>query len=206
MKLFDVDGPLYRFLSRFWDVIKLNFLWLIFSLPVVTFGASTAAAFSVTLKMVDDQEGYIFRDFWKAFRENLKQGSLLGLLFLAALYSVYLDAQITAAALRYEGLFLAGTLIIAAVFGVPFVYAFALQARYENTIFRTLSNSRRLCFRYFLRTLLMVLICGVAVALFSWNRTLIFIGILVGPACIMLTVSGFAMYFFREIDRENKGE
>jgi uncharacterized membrane protein YesL len=40
-------------------MIKLNFLWLLFSLPVVTIGASTAAAFTITLKMVDEREGYI---------------------------------------------------------------------------------------------------------------------------------------------------
>ncbi len=204
MKLFDVDGPLYRFLTRFWDVVKLNFLWLVFSLPVVTFGAATAAAFSVTLKMVDDREGYIFQDFRKAFRENLKQGSVLGLLFLLAVYSVYLDAQITAAAVQYEGFFLAGTVLIAFFFAIHFVYAFPLLARYENTVYGILSNSRRLCFRYFLRTVLMVAICGVEVLLFCWNRTLIFIGLLIAPVCLMLTVSGFAMHFFREIDRENK--
>ncbi len=204
MKFFDVEGPLYRFLTRFWDLVKLNFLWLIFSLPLVTFGAATAAAFSVTLKMVDDREGYIFPDFWKAFKANLRQGSVLGILFLLATYSLYLDAQITGAALRYEGFFLAGTVIIGAVFAVHFVYAFPLQARYENTIYGTLSNSRRLCFRYFLRSLLMAAICGVEILLFCWNRTLLFIGVLIAPATIMLTISGFAMYFFREIDRENK--
>ena len=60
MKFFSTDSPLYRFLTRLWDMIKLNFLWLIFSLPVVTFGAATVAAYSVTLKMVDEREGDFF--------------------------------------------------------------------------------------------------------------------------------------------------
>lgn len=41
MKFFSVDGGLYKFISRLWDVIKLNFLWLLFSLPIVTMGAAT---------------------------------------------------------------------------------------------------------------------------------------------------------------------
>ena len=46
-----------------------------FSLPIFTIGATTCAAFSVTLKMVDDEEGYVGKMFIKAFKENLKQAS-----------------------------------------------------------------------------------------------------------------------------------
>ena len=91
MKFFSVDGAFYRFMSSLWDVVKLNFLWILFSLPVITFGAATVAAFSVTHKMAEDREGYVGRQFLKAFRENWKQGIPLGLLFLFFCYVVYLD-------------------------------------------------------------------------------------------------------------------
>ena len=55
MKFFSVDSPLYRFLSKLLDVIRLNFLWILFSIPLVTIGASTVAALSVALKMADDR-------------------------------------------------------------------------------------------------------------------------------------------------------
>lgn len=71
---FSVDGGLYRFLTRFWDLVRLNFLWLVFSLLIVTIGASTVAAYSVAMKMVDDEEGYVARSFVSAFKANLKQG------------------------------------------------------------------------------------------------------------------------------------
>ena len=49
MKFFSVDSPLYRFLSRVLDILKLNFLWILGSLPVFTIGASTTAAMSVAV-------------------------------------------------------------------------------------------------------------------------------------------------------------
>ena len=91
MKFFSVDGALYKFLTRLWDMIKLNLMWLLFSLPVVTVGAATVAAYSVTLKMVDEQEGYVARQFVKAFKENWRQGIPMGLLALFCSYVVYLD-------------------------------------------------------------------------------------------------------------------
>lgn len=202
MKFFSVDGPLYRFISRLWDMIKLNFLWVLFSLPIFTVGAATVAAYSVTLKMVDETEGYVGRQFLKAFKENWKQGIPMGLLGLFALYVIYLDFELFN---KIEGnpiIFLIAGIAAVFVFGMSFIYAFPLCARYENTLFETLKNSARIATRYFVRTLLLVAVLAVEILIGLFNTTTLFFAILIGPACLMLTVSGFAIYFFREIERE----
>ena len=94
MKFFSVDSPLYRFLSRVLDILKLNFLWILGSLPVFTIGASTTAAMSVALKLADDEEGYITKSYFEAYKANFKQGVPMGLIFLVAWYAVYLDFQL----------------------------------------------------------------------------------------------------------------
>lgn len=202
MKFFSVDGPLYRFISRLWDMIKLNFLWLLFSLPIITIGAATVAAYSVTLKMVDETEGYVGRQFLKAFKKNWKQGIPMGLLGLFALYVIYLDFELFN---KLEGnpiIFLIAGIAAAFVFGISFIYAFPLSARYENTLFETLKNSARITTRYFVRTLFLAAVLAVEIFIGLFNTTTLFFAILIGPACLMLTVSGFAIYFFREIERE----
>lgn len=50
---FSTDSKLYRFMSRLTDLVKLNLMWLIFSLPIITLGISTIAAYTVTLKMAE---------------------------------------------------------------------------------------------------------------------------------------------------------
>ena len=94
MSFFSPDGALYRFISRFWDMVKLNLMWLLFSVPIVTMGPATVAAFSVTLKMVDETEGYVAHQFVKEFRKNLKNGIPLGLLFLLCIEVVNIDFQL----------------------------------------------------------------------------------------------------------------
>lgn len=202
MKIFSIDSPIYRFFTRLWDMIKLNFIWLICSLPIVTLGASTAAAFSVTLKMVDDTEGYVVSDFFKAFRSNLKKGIPLGLIFVICSYGLYLYTQLFLVFESYKTVMLIVGIVAGLVYFMLFIYAFPLLARYENSIFKTLGNSYRIATRYFLRTLLLAVIIAIEVALFMWNQILIFIGLLIAPACIMLTISGFAIRFFREIEKE----
>lgn len=202
MKFFSVDGGLYKFISRLWDMIKLNFLWLLFSLPIFTIGAATVAAYSVTLKMVDESEGYVGRQFLKAFKENWKQGIPLGMLGLLGTYVIYLDFELFN---KLEGnpmMFLIAGIVAIFVFGMAFIYAFPLSARYENTLSETLKNSARIATRYFVRTLSLVAILALEIVIGIFNTTTLFFAILIGPACLMLTVSGFAIYFFREIERE----
>lgn len=202
MKFFSVDGALYKFISRLWDMVKLNFLWLLFSLPIVTFGAATVAAYSVTLKMVDEQEGYVGRQFIKAFKANLKQGIPLGLLALLCTYAVYLDFEMFEKLENNPMVFLIVGIVAIFIFGMAFIYAFPLSARYENTLIGTLKNSVKIATRYFVRTLFLVVILVVEVLLFVFNTTTLFFGILIGPACIMLTISGCVLRFFKEIEKE----
>ncbi|MDE6128865.1 MAG: DUF624 domain-containing protein [Lachnospiraceae bacterium] len=202
MKFFSVDGALYKFLTRLWDMIKLNFMWLLFSLPIVTVGAATVAAYTVTLKMVDEQEGYVARQFVRAFKENWRQGIPMGLLALFCSYAVYLDFELQRVTEGNSTMFLIFGIIAAFVFGMSFIYAFPLSARYENTLIGTLKNSVNIATRYFLRTLLLVAVLAVEVIIFIFNYTTLLIGALIGPACIMLTISGFALHFFKEIEKE----
>lgn len=183
-------------------MIKLNFFWLLCLLPIVTAGASTVAAYTVTLKMLDDQEGYIGREFFRAFRENLKNGIPLGLVTMAAGYAVYMDFQIFYALENPPVMILIMGVVAIFVFTFGLLYAFPLSARYENTLVNTLKNSWEISLRYFGRTVLLLVVLAVEIVLFFFTKWMIVMFVLVGPACIFLTVSGFAMYIFRQLEKE----
>jgi uncharacterized membrane protein YesL len=119
---------------------------------------------------------------------------------------VYLDFECFN---KVEGnpiLFAIAGIVSAFIFGMAFIYAFPLSARYENTLFGTLKNSAHIATRYFVRTIFLVAVLAVEIFIFLFNTTTLFFAILIGPVCLMLTISGFAMYFFRDIERENKSE
>ncbi|MCR5743229.1 MAG: DUF624 domain-containing protein [Lachnospiraceae bacterium] len=208
MELFSVDGFLFQFMRRLLDILKLNFCWLICSLPIVTIGPATVAAFSVSLKMVDESEGYVMRQFFKEFKANLKIGFPLGICFLVGLYAIYLDTQLISAG--NQGLikgyvpfvFMAVTIITIYIFISVFIYSFALAARYENTFLRTVKNSHEIFLRHFPKTLAIIFIVAIELVFILWNRVTIYFGILIGPACIIYTISGMALPIFRQIERD----
>lgn len=204
MRFFSVDSPLYRFIVRFWDIVKLNFVWLVFSLPIVTTGAATVAAYSVTLKMVDNHEGHVVTQFLKAFKESWKQGIFLGLITLVTAYFIYLNMEFFNKLDNSPVFFLIAAIIIAFFGLVYFTYAFAICARYHNTVINTLKNSASITIKYFVKTLLLWTVIALLIILYMFNTTLMFFGLLIGPVSIFFTVSGFAIRFFKEIEIETQ--
>ena len=49
-KIFNINNPFWTFMGKLVDVVVLHFVWLVCSLPVVTFGASTTALYYALLK------------------------------------------------------------------------------------------------------------------------------------------------------------
>ena len=151
-KIFDMDNPFMRALSVAADLIVLNVLTLLCSLPVVTAGAAFTAMNDLLIHMVRGEEGYIVKPFFRSFAGNFKKGTLLGLLLLAAAAILYFDYL---AALTYMPPLRLGIAAIAVILLAFSLYAFALLSRYENTLGRTLKNAAALAVGCFPRTALM---------------------------------------------------
>lgn len=163
-KFFNPDGSIMKALSRIADLAILNILWLICSLPVVTMGAATTALISMTLKMTDDKEGYIFRDYFKAFKRNFKQSTIIWLMILIIMAVLGADYYIMCrwnSGLKYCML----TAIMLASLILLFVglYIFPLIAKFENTIKEYVKNAFFMSIRHLPYTALLVLIFGMQV-------------------------------------------
>ncbi len=202
MKFFSIDSPLYRFLCRLWDIIQINFFWMVCSIPIITMGASTAAAFKVCLHMVDEEEGYIYKEFFQGFKENWKQGTVLEILTLFCMYVVYLDMQLFYAVEGNPVGFLIVAVLSGFVFFLCLIYAFPLIARYKNTLRATIKNSFTISRKYFFRTFMMLAVVGVEILVWMFNTTTLFIGFFIGPACIIFTISGVALRIFQMIEKQ----
>lgn len=150
--LFDAEKPLMRGLSAIADLLILNILTLLCSLPIVTAGPAILALHTVSVRMVRNEEGSLVKDFFRAFSANLKVGILFWLLLLACMGLIYFDyvaAQVYIPILQ-PVIAAIGVLVLAVAF-----YVFALLARYEDTLGVTLKKAFALAVGYFPRTLAM---------------------------------------------------
>lgn len=165
-RFFDYDNLFFRFLSKVADLIVLNVLFLLFSIPLVTIGASLTAAHFAALKLYRE-EGHVFGNFWKSFRENFKQSTIIWLLYL-----IYLAITCSSCIRLFSGeetmgIIMQGTLLAAIVLSISFaLWVFPLQSKFVNPIKRTVRNAFIMMFKHILRTILM-LIVSVLPLLFS---------------------------------------
>lgn len=76
-RFFNPDNPVMEFIAKVFDLVILNLIFIFSCVPIITIGASTSALSYVTFKMVRGEDPYIWRNFWKSFRQNFKQGTLV---------------------------------------------------------------------------------------------------------------------------------
>lgn len=94
MKLFSYDGPLVTGINRLIDYILLGLLWMVASLPVVTYGAATTAMLFTAEVCLHKGEGKLFHTFRQSFRREFKQATLLWLIVAAVSALLLVDAYV----------------------------------------------------------------------------------------------------------------
>lgn len=204
---------MYRACKAVGDVVIISALFLLFCLPVVTIGASVTALYYTVYRKYHKKIDNISKDFIRSFKDNLKNGIIVHLIYL--IYSAVVGFNIYFAFFGWGEIRLPDWYIIVSliplfplIFSLPFVYA--LMARFDNGIKGTLKNSYILCMINFPKFILIWLIVILALA--------ISIGFppaaLITPAasaylCQMITEKAFAAAIDVERSREEvslKGE
>ena len=141
-KVFNIDNPVMAFMGKIADLIILNICALICSIPIFTIGASWTAMYYVAVKMVKKEESYIMKDFFKSFKENFKQATLIWLMVLAAVAIFVGDFMIYRAMPDSIPKFVVVALVVIAVFIFSTVlYIFPVLSHFDNTIKNTIKNA-----------------------------------------------------------------
>ena len=183
--MFGIDSKFYEVVSRIADLVVLNLLFVLCSLPIITIGASTTALYGVTKKMAEN----IFRNYFRLFKENFKQSTIMWIILLLFALIPTIDLYIinsfekTIVTTAQKGLMLAAALAILFVF----LYAMALQSTFENTIKNTLKNAFLMGIGHFPWTLLIVFITLLPLIL------LVLLGRSAGSVVYVMLFVGFAV-------------
>lgn len=212
---FSVEGPLFSGLGRLADLFWLNILFIVCSLPIFTIGASTTALYYVTLKMVKNEEGHITKSFFRAFKENFRQSTLIWLMVMfvgALLFGDYLIMNgklidISAIPDLIRKAMLIMLLVAAFLIALTVRYVFPLLARFDNTIKNTIKNALLISIRHLPFSALLLLIFGAAVAVFFlvpklWVMYPIIMFSLVAFVSSFIFVKIFSYYIPKEEEKD----
>lgn len=156
-KIFGLDSPLIQFLNKVADLMWLNILTAICCIPVITIGASLTSAHYVALKMKRNEEGYIAKEFFKAFKMNFKQSTLIWLILLLIAAVIGADLYIMKKAdLGIPEFFQVIIMAIGILVLFMAVWVFPVQSKFVNTLGQTMKNAFSLSVIQIPKTLLMI--------------------------------------------------
>ena len=140
----NLDSPVIAFLTTVADFMILNILFIICCVPVITIGPAISALYTITMREARHEGGYIFKPFFKAFKNNFRQSFLLSILYFLAGAVLVFGVKFWQRKSGFSTsdqvmLVITGVFVVICIFSL--LYVFALTARFDNTVLKTVKNA-----------------------------------------------------------------
>lgn len=177
------EGGIFGFVNRLGDLIILNLIFLVTCVPIITIGVALISLYTVLLRMAKNQEGYAVKSYFKAFKENLKQGLLVGVVLEIILGILVYDGWALMQTVEsYNSTGFVVTLVAVVVILAMMQFLFPLMARYENKVGISVKNAFLLSISKLPYTVMLLVVGAIPWGLIAISWYLAIYGIGIGCA------------------------
>ncbi|MBQ4536266.1 MAG: YesL family protein [Lachnospiraceae bacterium] len=171
--MFQNDSAIGRIMNLLVDILYVGILWVVTSLPIVTAGTATVAAYYAMSKSVRRKTGYIGKEFMRSFKTNFRQSLPLTILFLIILAVLSIDIWYvwTNDSKTNSSIFMVLVLILFLFAGIA-IYSFPLLSRFVTGNVNLFRMAFVVMFRFLPVTALMMLftmVAGIGIYLMPWT-------------------------------------
>ena len=209
MKLFNLDSPVMVFLTKVANLMILNLLTIICCIPIITVGPAVTALYYVTIKLARGDEPYIVKSYFKSFKENFKQATILWIVMLALIIVLILDWEVVVLMMSGTGAKIMKVVlgVVTIFFVMTALYIFPVLSRFENTIKQTVKNAFLISIMSLPKTVVIILIHLLPLGLLLLTiQALPFLFLLGMPAVAYLSSMMFVRVFKKfEPEEEDLG-
>ena len=162
MRFLSYDSKFGRFFLKLSYACCLNFMWFVCCLPIFTIGASTTALYYTSFKIAKDEGSFITTMFFRSFRQNFKQATIIWMIMLAVGLAIGADAILlfqlhrttTGAAAVVWTLLLAVIFACAILYAIVLAHIFPLLSIASNTTANMFKNAFLIGTHYLFVTIL----------------------------------------------------
>ena len=206
-RFFNPDNPVMEFIAKIFDLVILDLIFIFSCVPIITIGASTSALSYVTLKMVRGEDPYIWRNFWKSFRQNFKQGTLVWIFSILIFIFLGMDFYIINS--QNTSLFAVVRILLWIVCAVAlsvFLYVFPVISHFVCTTKQALKNALLMTFGHLPYTLMMLALAGLLLFLCSSSSKLFAMIVVLSGICGFSVVSFVYSIMFDRIFQKYESE
>ena len=197
-----ISRLLQLYVENFWNLIKLNLLFLVFCIPIITVPAALTALTSIEVAMIEDEYYNVWIDFFRIFKREFGRASLCGwtyyLVFVAVCYEVWFYfANGTLTGVHYIMAFVLSLVLILLL--ECSIYIFPMLAISDLKWNKVLKNAVLLSLMRFFRTIPLI-ICSIGFLIVSLGLMPLML-----PLVLLLLFSsinlGTTFYAKRDIDK-----
>ena len=139
--LWRYDSPFMRIMTSVTNLVILNVLWIICSLPIVTMGAATTAMYSVLFAYRRKETDAVLKPFFTAFKKSFVQSTICWIVLLALGIVLGYDALLLIYGAEVQ-LFLCVPVVILGIIELIIgIYIFPQIAMFDNKLNFMIKNS-----------------------------------------------------------------
>lgn len=202
MNIFDPDSRFSQIMSVVFDYLKLGFLFLIFSIPVITAGAAATGAMFVGMKIARGEAPKLWEPFWKSFRQNFRQATIATLALIALFtilgfdwYQLFQMDSTTPVRIARGLVFIVALAVMMAA-----IYVFPVLARFEVTARQLVRNAVTFGIMNFTNNLLILAIILAGLWLMDNVYPILPVVVAALPALIIRLMSSLCAKSFEKVE------
>ena len=175
--IFNLDNKFFQGVSKLIDIICLSMIWLFLCAFIIPAGAATTALYYTINKVIRHGRGYMWSEFWKAFRSNFKQSTIVWLILMALIVFLGMDCYILWQYAEIGKTWGSAYMVFIVMMGFAImwaIYLFPYMARFANTTKIVIKNTACIALLN-LSTTIFLFILLVAVVLMTYFFTFLIV-------------------------------
>ena len=177
-----IKGYFQIIFHHFFDLVLLNFIFVVTSLPLFTVSASYKALIEVLCKYAEDENVYPIREYFQNFKKEFLKSTIYGLAFVVTssiiAFSCWFYLQLSKENIIFF-LFAVVSAICLIIISLMICWFFPLFTKIEQDFKSLIINSFILAFKYFKSTILflvvIVVLLSLIIALFPYSLPVVLI-------------------------------
>lgn len=164
--IFGIDSAYGRFMNKVGDIILLSILWLVCSLPVVTMGTATCAAYYTAAKVLRHHSGYVSKEFFRSFRQNFRSSIGFNIVYLMlslllAFNYAYFNGSVSEVSFYLRCVYIIFGFVLLGLM----LNTYILLSRFELGSGKLFHMAFVICFKHLHITMAFVIMCAAAAVL-----------------------------------------
>lgn len=149
--ILDINNSFFTFAKKLLWVFVINIIYFLTCIPIITIGASTTAMNSLFMKIINERDFSVLKDYFGSFKENFVKSTVIWIMSLVVGFLLYVDVFYWAKYGIQDGVYGYIMLIVSCAVSVFFILmvhtVFPLIARFDMSIKELVINTVKITAR-----------------------------------------------------------